>query len=269
MWTDSKDCLEICKEYITCISLYPSFGNDPFYHYNICFPSCRIGPCLFQCRIKPHSPNNVTCKKLVFREMKQLRKLHLSDPALLLNAATAVPREAATTGSLLVENLQVKYPVNSRTPRLIWEKIRAHLFLLYLQMFTKGRPRSYTCFTSSWYWVSIKEHQNIPKEARRTEMLRWWWRDTMVSFAFICSSNYGSSSWVSVCYIHLTCWKVTWREQALNAFTHSQLLGKTFPWNPHVQCIHLTWSLAFWKENSQPGIRSEKTERKIPIDTLN
>lgn len=101
--------------------------------------SCRIGPYIFQRRIQSHSPNNVTCKKLIFRETKQLRKLQLSDPALLLNTATEVPREAATTGNLLVENLQVEYPVNFRTPHLIWEKIRAHLFLHHWQMFTKGR----------------------------------------------------------------------------------------------------------------------------------
>lgn len=53
-------------------------------------------------------------------------------------------------------------------------------------------------------------------------------------------------------------------EWALNAFTHLQVLGKTFPLNPHAQDIHLTLSLAFWKENSQPVIEDEKNWEKNP-----
>lgn len=90
MRTDSKDCLQICREYIMHISLYLPFRNDPFYHQNICFPSCRIGPCFFQYRTKTHSPCHVTLKKVVFRQMKQLRKPQPSDPELLLNTAAEV-----------------------------------------------------------------------------------------------------------------------------------------------------------------------------------
>lgn len=81
--------------------------------------------------------------------MKQFRNLQPSDPAALLNAAAEVPREAATTENLLVENPPVEYPLNTLTPHLISEQTRAHLFLHYWQMFTGGRLKSYTCLTSS------------------------------------------------------------------------------------------------------------------------
>lgn len=103
-----------------------------------------------------------------------------------------------------MENPPVEYPVNTLTPHLILEQIRAHLFPHNWQMLTEGRLKSYMCLTSSWHHqVSLREHQNIPKEARRTERLHCWRGDTMASLAFICSSNCGSRSWVSDCYIHL------------------------------------------------------------------
>lgn len=71
------------------------------------------------------------------------------------------------------------------------------------------------CLTSGWHhWVNTREHQSIPKEARRDEMLHCWQGGNMVSLAFICSSKWGPYRWVSFCYIHfffLTCWKVMWR----------------------------------------------------------
>lgn len=103
-----------------------------------------------------------------------------------------------------MEKPPVEYPVNTLAPHLISEQIRAHLFLCYWQMFTEGRLKSYMCLTSSWdHRVRIREHQNIPKEARKSETLHCWQGDATVSLAFICSSNCGPRRWVSACYTHL------------------------------------------------------------------
>lgn len=105
--------------------------------------------------------------------------------------------------NLLVENLPVEYPANTLNSTSDMGQIWAYLLLHRWQMFTKGRLKSYICLISSWYQVSIREHQNIPKEVKRTETLPCWQSDTLGSLAFICSSNCGSRSSVSVCYIHL------------------------------------------------------------------
>lgn len=108
------------------------------------------------------------------------------------------------TENLLGENPPVEYLANTLTPDLISEQIWVHLFLHYWQMFTEGRLKRNMCLTSRCYHqVSIRGHQNIPKETRRTETLHCWWGNTMASLVFNCTSNCGSCSWISVCCIHL------------------------------------------------------------------
>lgn len=216
---------------------------------------------------------NLTCKKVASRQMKQLKELQPSDPPLLPNTATGIPTEPAMMQNLLVKSLPVESPVNMHMPHLVSEQIWAHLFIHYRQMLTEGKLKA-TCVSPA---VDITEstQENTSASPKKPEGMKrciageeapWsaWHLSAPVNEDHI--GEYLSATY----FFFLTCWKVMWRrEQTLNAFTHLQLLGNTFPWDPRVQYIHLTLRLAFWKENSLPGIRNEKTDRKIPIDTLN
>ena len=179
--------------------------------------------------------------------MKQLRKLQPSDPALLLNTATDVPREAATTENLLVGNLPVAHPVNTLTPHFISEQVRAHLFLHYWQMFTKGRQKTTRVSPVVDLIKSASENtRTSPKKPGGLKRCAAGKETPRRSASHLSAPVTVDHvvEYLLATYGYLTCWKVMWREErALNAFTHLQLLGKTFL---EIHMFNISISLWVW-----------------------
>lgn len=164
--------------------IFPSaFGEWPLLSLDHMLSLMSSKTTFFPMQNKTSQPLQRNTKKVVFRQTRK-------KSAALWPSAAPKHNHRSTPGGSMTENLLVE---NTLTPPLILGQIWAYMFLHYRQIFTEERLNIYSYLTSSWYHqVSTREHQNIPKEDRKTETLHCRWGDALVSLAFVCSSNCGS-----------------------------------------------------------------------------